>query len=73
MNRLRRYLERNRLAELVDKIDAGQAIADDLAKLAAVQPFEAAAAGRAAVVDAIDREDQANADFERTLAGLAGD
>lgn len=65
MSRLRAITERDRLAEAANKLEAGEK--PDWGLIARLQQFEPAIAGRAALNDALDREEQADADLARIL------
>lgn len=67
MDRLRKLTERDRLGEAVAKLEAGEEV--DWQRLADLQPLDTVVAGRAALLDALDREDQADADLERIVRG----
>ena len=65
MSRLRAITERDRLAEAAAKLEAGEEV--DWALVARLQPLDVAIAGRAALNDALDLQDQADGDIERIL------
>lgn len=67
MNRLRAITERDRLGEAAEKVERGEQV--DWPQLAALQGLDTARAGRAALLDALDREDEADADLERIIRG----
>jgi len=63
MSRLRVITERDRLAEAAEQVEQGERV--DWSKVATLQALDIAAAGRAALVDALDREAEADAEFEQ--------
>jgi len=65
MSRLRTITERDRLREAAEKLERGEEV--DWQQLATLQGIDVANAGRAALLDALDREDEADADIERIL------
>ena len=67
MSRLRAITKNDRLAGIVERLEHGEPAG--MQNLAAVQPFEMARAGRAALLDALDREDEADANAKQLLGG----
>ena len=67
MSRLRAITERDRIAEATDALERGETV--DWQKIAALQANDVVEAGRAALLDALDREDKADEDFGRTAGG----
>lgn len=71
MSRLRAITERDRLGPLADQIERGEAV--DIPRILALQGLDTAQAGRAALLDALDREDQADADLAEAIRATLGD
>ena len=67
MNRLRAMTERDRLGDVVAAIENGEPV--DYGKVRQLQTLDVARAGRAALLDALDREDEADADLKRICGG----
>ena len=63
MSRLRAITERDRLADAAASLERGEAV--DWGRLRQLQALDPAVAGRAALNDALDREDEADADIQR--------
>jgi len=66
MNRLRAITERDRLGDVAEAIENGDDF--DLRRVAVLQSFDVARAGRAALLDALEEQDKA----DERLAGLLG-
>lgn len=64
-DRLRAITGRDRLAEAVEKLERGETV--DWRLLNTLQTLDAAIAGRAALLDALDREAEADADIQRVF------
>ena len=65
MGKLRTLTERDLLAEAMETLGRGEVV--DWKSLALLQTLNIASAGRASLVDALEREDEADADLERIL------
>ena len=67
MDRLREITERDRLSEVAAALERGEKV--DYDRLRQLQAIDLAQAGRAALLDALEREDEADAEFERIVRG----
>lgn len=64
-DRLRAITGKDRLAEAVEKLERGETV--DWKLLNTLQLLDTATAGRAALLDALDREEAADGELERIL------